>query len=107
MIPSLSFKVLLGSKRKQLQSEVWKSFWGKSEIELPSQSMGGQQKDYLTIYIKAITGYSQNETTWMSQDQTVSNQKSLVKPNNAKCKGRAHCAGGEVPAGLMDRRKQP
>lgn len=102
MIHSPSFKVLLGSKRKQLQSEVWKSFWGKSELALPSQSMGRHQKDCLTISMKAITGYSKNETTWMSQDQN-----SLVKPNKDECKSSVHCAGGEFPAGLMDRRKQP
>lgn len=107
MIHSASFKVLLGSKRKQLQSEISKSFWGKSEIELPSQSVGRHQKDYLTISIKAITGHGQNEATWMGRDQTLSNQNSLVKPNKEECKTTVHCAGGEVPAGLMDRRKQP
>lgn len=30
-----------------------------------------------------------------------------IMTNNDKYKGRVHCAGGEVPAGLMDRRKQP
>lgn len=69
--------------------------------------MGRHQKDYLTIYTEVIRGYSQNETMCMNQDQTVPNQNTLVKPNKEECKSSVHRAGGEIPAGLMDRRKQP